>query len=108
MIQGMGILGAIGMASISMALIVLAQLSRQLGHVTRAAPYYRGFYVASALVAVGAIARLVHINSPLAFLANLHHNKVWVLLYNGAPAAGVTLGVFLAWRYWSWLLAERD
>ncbi len=108
MIVGMGLLGALGMASVSMALIVLAELSRKLGHVTRAAPYYRGFYVAAALVAVGALARLAHVNSSLAFLANLHHNKVWVLLYNGAPATGVTLGVFLAWRYWSWLLAERD
>jgi hypothetical protein len=31
----------------------------------------------------------------------------WVLIYNGLPALAVTIGVYLGWRYWSWLLAER-
>ncbi|MDX1991340.1 MAG: hypothetical protein SF029_03065 [bacterium] len=103
-----GMLGAVGMLSISIALFVLARLSRRLGQVTHAAPTYIGFYVAAGLVLVGALVRFSHLDSQLALLTNLHHNKGWVLLYNGAPAAGVTLGVFVAWRYWSWLLAERD
>jgi hypothetical protein len=38
----------------------------------------------------------------------LSNETGWVLLYNGLPALAVTLGLFVAWRYWSWLLAERN
>ena len=30
------------------------------------------------------------------------------LNYLGLPAIAVTMGVISAWRYWSWLLAERN
>lgn len=89
------------------ALIVLGLLSHRLGRVTRSKAYYIGFFVSAMLVSVGAAARLVHLSDRLASTTNLHHNIVWVLLYNGVPAVGVTLGVIIAWRYWSWLLAER-
>lgn len=104
----MNFFGMIGMASICLALVVLAALSRRLGHATGAAPYYVGFYVAAGLVGVGAVVRLWHIDAEVATLRNLHDNSLWVLLYNGAPAVGITLALIIAWRYWSWLLAERD
>jgi uncharacterized membrane protein len=98
----------LGIASISVALLVLGALSRRMGKMTRTRAYYVGFYVAAVLVAVGVIARLVNSGYRVAPLTDLHHNIMWILLYNGSPAVGVTLGVFIAWRYWSWLLAERS
>jgi drug/metabolite transporter superfamily protein YnfA len=90
------------MLSISVMLLVFGVLSRRLGRVTRAHAYYIGFFVASALVFVGAIVRIVFPS---------HHDLtpgvLWILLYNGAPALGLTIAVVIAWHYWSWLLAER-
>lgn len=103
-----GILSMIGLVSISAALVVLGLLSRRLGQVTHASPRYIGFFIAAALVGAGALARLLHLQVHIHTLTTLHHNIIWVLLYNGLPACGVTLGVIVAWRYWSWLLAERD
>jgi hypothetical protein len=103
-----GAFGILGTLSISAALVVLAQLSRRLGRVTGATSYYVGFYLAALLVAVGAAARLLNLGDRVAAAENLHQNVLWVLLYNGAPAAGLTVGVIIAWYYWSWLLAERD
>jgi hypothetical protein len=102
-----GALGALGMISIAVALVVLGRLSYRLGRVTGAGPSYRGFYVAAALVGIGAAARMSNLVGDTAASLNLHQNVFWVFLYHGAPAAGLTLGVFVAWRYWSWLLAER-
>lgn len=101
-------LAALGFIAIASALLIMGALSKRLGQVTKAAAYYRGFYVASACVLVGALARLIPASSKLAAPPDLHENILWVLLYNGAPALGVTLGVIFAWRYWSWLLAERS
>jgi hypothetical protein len=87
--------GAVGAA------VVLGLLSRKLGRVTHARPYYLGFFAAAFLVAVAVIARLFD-------LGGLESVVLAWLVYDGFPAAGVTLGVLFAWHYWSWLLAERD
>lgn len=102
-----GIFAVIGIFSIGIALLILGLLSQRLGRVTRSRAYYVGFFIAAFLVVVGAVARVLHLSNQLASITNLHHNIVWVLLYNGVPAVGVTLSVIIAWRYWSWLLAER-
>ena len=102
-----GIFAIVGMVSISAALLLMGHLSRRIGRVTGSGPYYLGFYVAAALVMIGAVARSMHIASGSDAIGRLHHYILWVMMYNGAPALGVTLGVIVAWRYWSWLLAER-
>lgn len=94
--------------SIAAALVVTGLLSRRFGKATRAAPYYVGFFVASALVAVGVVIRLGNLILWHLDAAVLSREPMWVLLYSGLPALGVTMGVVIAWRYWSWLLAERD
>ena len=94
--------------SITAALLIMGLLSRRLGRATRAAPYYIGFFVAAALVGFSALARLVNLVLHLADATMLQQDTFWVLIYHGLPALGVTLGVVFAWRYWSWLLAERD
>ena len=94
--------------SITAALIIMGLLSRRLGRATRAAPYYIGFFVAGGLVGFSALARLVNLLLHIADATMLQQDTLWVLVYHGLPALGVTLGVVFAWRYWSWLLAERD
>lgn len=101
-----GIFGALGMTSVSITLAVLGRLSWRLGRVTGAARHYIGFYIAALLVGVGVVVRLA-IATGVVNSIDLQENVLWVLLYNGAPAAGLTIGVIYAWRYWSWLLAER-
>ncbi|MBZ0281470.1 MAG: hypothetical protein K8L97_12080 [Anaerolineae bacterium] len=102
-----GLLSLIGMASIAVALVVLGLLSKRLGSVTRSPRYYRGFYFAAALVVVSVMARFLNIGRGPSAAAELAAEPLWVMLYIGFPAIGITLGVVIAWRYWSWLLAER-
>jgi len=99
------VLAGLGMTAIAGMLVMLALLSWRLGRVTRATTYYRVFFVAMTLVLMGAVARFwVFINPHDA----QYDSIAWILVYNGMPAVGLTLGVIVAWHYWSWLLAERD
>jgi hypothetical protein len=96
----------IGGLALAAVLVLLGLLSKRLGAVTRAPRYYRGFLVAAALLVISAVARIVNLVQPVD-PATLHTDPVWVLLYNGLPAIALTISVVIAWRYWSWLLAER-
>ncbi len=108
MIDWSGLFGLLGLMSIGVALLVMGLLSKRLGSVTRAPRYYLGFYAAALMVAASVLARLVNVGRGAAVAAELNRDLGWVLLYNALPALAVTLGLFVAWRYWSWLLAERS
>ncbi|HLU12286.1 MAG TPA: hypothetical protein VK003_21590 [Oceanobacillus sp.] len=101
-------LGLCGPASIGIALVILGLLSKRLGSATRAPNYYIGFYVAAGLVFLSVAVQAANLLFDLASGDELIESWVWVFLYNGLPALGVTVGVIFAWRYWSWLLAERS
>ena len=100
--------GLIGLFSLVMMLLLLGLLSKRMARATRTPSYYTGFYVAAFFVAIGVVVRLTNLTGLLALSSDMNDNIGWVLLYNGAPALGVTLGVIFSWRYWSWLLAERS
>lgn len=104
----MGLLGLLGGIAIATALVVLGLLSKRLGSVTRTPPYYVWLYVAAGLMLVSILTRLVHLGQGPEVAVTLIEDKVSVLLYAGLPAIAITLGVVVAWRYWSWLLAERN
>src|SRR5512135_3569141 len=104
--DGTGPFDLFGMASITVAILVLALLSKRLGAVTHTPRYYLGLYGSAALMAVSVLARLLNWLKRTD-AANINSDPVWILLYIGLPAVAVTLGVIVAWRYWSWLLAER-
>ncbi len=97
------LIGLLGPLSIAVLLIVIGLLSKRLGEQTHAKPYYLGFYAAALFMVISAAARLF---SPAAGIPE--DDPVWIILEDGLPAAALTIGVMLAWRYWSWLLAERD
>jgi hypothetical protein len=101
----LAVLGPVGMA---VAFIVIGQLSKRLGASTHAGHYYIGFYMAALMVGVSAAARLFNWIFGLAQIDEVYQNPLWIFLYAALPAIALTLGVVSAWRYWSWLLAERD
>lgn len=99
------LLGLFGPLSFAVALLVMGALSKRLGAQTHARPYYVGFYAAALLMLVSIAAQVFYLFSgQVASKGDL----LWLLLDEGLPAIAVTIGVILAWRYWSWLLAERD
>jgi hypothetical protein len=108
MILWVDIIGLLGFSSVAVALLLLARLSRRLGTVTHAQPHYRGLYLAALLVFAGVAARLGYLTNFIGSGGDLTHNLVYIVLCDGLPALGVTLGVMVTWYYWSWLLAERD
>ncbi len=99
------LVAGIGMMAIAFLLMVLGLLSRRLGRVTRSKRYYGVFFIATLLLLVGVGGRLWVFIYPD---DTIYHSVLWIIIYNGAPALGLTLGVIVAWHYWSWLLAERD
>lgn len=99
--------GVGGLLAIAFALVILGLLSRRLGQATRAPRHYLGFYAGALLIVMSVIAQLLNLGFGLATPEELDQSLLWILLYNGLPALGVTVGLFYAWHYWSWLLAER-
>lgn len=95
----------LGLALLAASLVWLALLSRRLGRVTHAPPYYIGLLVAAGLMLLAALIRLVN---DLRGANASAESGWWVLAYTGLPAIAVTTALVFAWRYWSWLLAERD
>ena len=108
MLDWPGLVGALGPLSICVMFVVLGLLSQRLGRVTRVKPYYVGLYVAALLWGISTLARVVNLGRGASAAAGLGQEALFVLLYIVFPALGVTIGLIAAWRYWSWLFAERD
>jgi hypothetical protein len=99
------ILSLFGPLGVIVALVVLGLLSRRLGRVTHMFPYYIGFYIAAGLMTASLLVRVFLIQPGTASIVQEH--PAILFAYVGLPALSMTLGVVIAWRYWSWLLAER-
>ncbi len=95
----LSLLGAVGPAAITVTLVVIGLLSQRLGAVTRMPPHYRWCYVAAGLVGLSMLGHLVSVG---------YEDDLLALLTNLFFALGVTLGLVVAWRYWSWLFGERQ
>jgi hypothetical protein len=100
-----GLFALVGLFSIAVALVVLGLLSRRLGQVTRAPRYYLGFFVAAVLLIVSLLFRLFNV---IQSYIPATDDPVAVIFYIGLPAFALTISLMIAWRYWSWLLAERS
>ena len=108
MLNWSDVLGAVGPLSLCVLFVILGLMSRRLGRVTRTGPYYAGFFGAALLVGVSLIVRLVNMCLGLEQAASFWPPGELVAIYTGLPAIGITVAAFVTWRYWSWLLAERN
>lgn len=103
-------LGVIGLIAVLYMLYILANLSQRLGAVTKLKPYYRGFYVAMALLAISLLARVSLGSMALSteYGAEMPGYLLLVLAVYHVPfVAAMALSVAIAWRYWSWLFKEK-
>lgn len=108
MLDWSGLVGAFGPLSICIMFVVLGLLSQRLGRVTRVKPYYIGLYIAALLFGISTLARVVNLGRGADAAVNLGRESLLLFFYTVVPALGVTIGLIVAWRYWSWLFAERD
>jgi len=105
------LLGALGTLSILLVLYILAKLSERFGSVIKMRPRYRYYYLALIFLFIGWLAQLLVLAADLT-PANIQNwlNSPWFLLmaYYVPLTIGVTIGLVITWRYWSWLVAERN
>jgi hypothetical protein len=104
------ILGAAGLIAVLYALLILAQFGRKLGAVTKMTPYYRGYYVAAGCVGLALVMRFIRASvvwAPRETIPSLlNAPNFYLLTYHLPLAIGLSLGMAITWRYWSWLLKE--
>lgn len=93
--------------SLTLLLFCIGLLSRRLGDASEAPPRYHGFFVGALLMGISAAARVIDVLFVHVPPQTADEALFWVLVYRGLPALALTLGLIGAWRYWSWLLAER-
>lgn len=105
------VLGSMGLISLTYALLVLAQFGRKLGAVTKMKPFYRGYYVAACFVGLALIVRLIRASvflAPPDTIPTLLNSALFYLFFYHLPLAiGLSVGLAITWRYWSWLLKEQ-
>lgn len=100
-------LGSLGTLSVIILFYIFARLSERLGSVEKMEPLYRYYYVAIFFLAIGYITHLLLANISLTsgdFPAWLASPWLPLLGYYLPLAIGVTIGLVVTWRYWSWLV----
>lgn len=101
-------IGLLGPAALMATLVILGLICRRFGQATGSAPYYIGVFAGAFLVGVSLFARIVNLILGMSDALAQQQAPAWALLYFGLPAIGLTIALVAAWRYWSWLLADRD
>ncbi len=105
------IFSAIAPLSIVVVFHILAKLSRRFGSVLKMTAVYKWYYLAEAL---GIIALLAHLWQASTLLSAPHQPAPalapWFgLIFFDLPLTiAVTIGVIVTWRYWSWLIIEKE
>ena len=105
------LLSTLGTLSLLVLFYILARLSERFGAVIKMRPLYYYYYVALIFLVIGYMA---HILIVVAYLAP-GNVPPWLMspwfrffLYDLSLAIGVTTGLIVTWRYWSWLVAEYN
>jgi hypothetical protein len=105
------ILSPLGTVSLIFLFYILARLSEKLGAVTKMAPHYRWFWVGMGFLGVALIAQFLRISVLLTKQASyfwLDAPAFYLITYHLPMVIGITISLVVTWRYWSWLLTERD
>jgi hypothetical protein len=105
------ILGTFGTLSIIVLFYILAKLSERFGSVIKMPPIYRYFYLAILLLLVSYVTNLLVVRTiitPADSPAWLMAPWFLLLAYHLPMAIGLSIGLIITWRYWSWLITERN
>jgi hypothetical protein len=105
------VLSPLGTISLIFLFFILARLSQKFGAVTKMAPYYRWLWVGLGFLGIALIAQFLRIGVLLAKQAStlwLDTPAFYLITYHLPMAIGITISLIVTWRYWSWLLTERD
>jgi len=87
--------------SILVLFFIMAKLSERFGTVIKMKPIFRYYYVAVGLSLISFFTQL---------LATTTDFRPWVILlgYHLPLSISVSVAIFITWRYWRWLVTERD
>ena len=105
------LLSPTGILSIMFLFFILARLSEKLGAVTRMSSYYRWFWAGIGFLGIALTSQLLRITVSLTgqtSYALLGDPLFYLVTYHVPMAIGVSIGLAVTWRYWSWLLTERN
>jgi hypothetical protein len=105
------LLGVFAPLAIAVTAVILALLSKRLGDVTHTPPYFRWCYVSAGLACWSAFFQLLFILSKCSCGTEsglLYKESFYVLTYSIPLAVSLVICAAVTWRYWGWLLDERD
>ena len=107
----MPLLGSLATLAIVLLVYILAKLSARFGTVIKMQPIYRYYYLAAGLMTISFLIQILvsvpHL-IPGVNLAWLASSWLLLLVYHLPLVIGVTISLIITWRYWSWLVTERD
>ncbi len=104
-------LGTVGTLSLLALFYILAKLSERFGSVIKMQPLYRYYYLALIFLAIASLAHLAVAKSVSApgSIPDWFNSTLFLLLAYHLPLTiGVTIGMVITWRYWSWLVTEQS
>lgn len=101
-------LGIVGLLALGIVLWLFGRISQRMGQTLNTRPYYIGLYISAVLLWTGAVFRFIFLTGHLPSWGESVQNILYILMADGLPSLGVTIGLLVAWYYWSWLLAERE
>jgi hypothetical protein len=106
----MSLLATVGTISIIVLFLILAKLSERFGSVVRMSPLYRYYYLALFLALIGAIVQILAVRAETTATLPAWITAPWFILlaYHFPLAIAVTIGIYVTWHYWSWLITERN
>ena len=91
------------------ALLILADLSKRLGDVSKNPPLYRGLHIAAGFLALAGLGRAIlphSLDRPLLTATFLETTTAEALLFLLPLAVGMTISLYVVWYYWGWLIKE--
>jgi hypothetical protein len=106
----MSLLATAGTISLVILFFVLAKLSERFGSVVRMSPLYRYYYLSLFLALISATVQVFAVRAETVTTIPVWITTPWFLLlaYHLPLAIAVTIGIYVTWHYWSWLITERS
>ena len=104
-------MGALTTISWLFIFYILARLSEKFGSVLKMPPLYRWLYVSEALAAIALLAHLMQASSHLSApdRPTVLTAPTFTFLFHHLPlAVAVTIALVVTWKYWGWLITERN